>query len=333
MYQIGETFQQDCSTRCTCRTGGQIDCITVPCPINGPTCTAAGDPHYTTFDGRRHDFQGSCEYVYVERCTNSEFSIRTRNFAIGNLGVSAVDEVTIEAPRVTIVMARGFPIPVTINGQPVTTNNVVLYNENGVEVRRVGRSVHVFLNTIGIRASWHGNSFIEVTVSTSLQNELCGLCGTYNGNPNDDLRRRDGALTTSEVDFGDSWLVPGSCRAVGKRQAQEMVGCSADPAVIQEGQNRCRVLREGVFSACNRVIDPTPFIENCEFDYGCIADINREEFYCDSLAAYAAACADAGVPLSTWRNSFCRKLAIRKLFRYNCYLICVYTYNKFIFSF
>ena len=319
---IRETFQPDCGRRCTCYEGGRLDCITVDCPINGPTCTAAGDPHYTTFDSRRYDFQGNCEYVYVERCINSEFSIRARHFPFfGNTRVSAVGEVTVEAPRVTIVMARGFPIPVTINGQQVTTNNVVLYNENGVEVRRVGRLVQVSLITIGIRITYDGSFTIRVTVSTSLQNQLCGLCGTYNGNPDDDLQMRNRTLATSVDNFGDSWLVPGSCRAVGKRQAQETVGCSADPAVIQEGQNRCRVLREGVFSGCNRVIDPTPFIENCEFDYGCGTDTNREETYCDSLAAYARACADAGVPLSTWRNSLCRKLAIRKLFRYNILVI------------
>ena len=177
----------------------------------------------------------------------------------------------------------------------------------------------MFLNTIGIRASWDGGSHIEVTVSTSIKNELCGLCGTYNGNPTDDLRRRDGALTTSLDDFGDSWLVPGSCQAVGKRQAPGIVGCTGDPAVTQAGQNRCRILSEGVFRACNGVIDPTPFIESChsEFDYGCSDDVNREEYYCDNLAAYAGACAAAGVPLSTWRNSFCRKLIIRKLiFKY-----------------
>ena len=313
VYQIGETFQQDCSTTCTCRTGGQIDCITVPCPIDRPTCIAWGDPHYATFDRTRYDFQGDCQYVYVERCTNSEFSILTRNFAINNR-VSAVGEVTVLAPGVNIVMTRGFPIPVTINGQLVTPNNIVLYSENGVEVRRVGRFIHVFLNTIEIRASWDGESRIEVTVSTSLQNELCGLCGTYNGNPTDDLWRRDGALTTSLDDFGDSWLVPGSCQAVGKQQAPGIVGCTGDPAVTQAGQNRCKVLSEEVYRACNGVIDPTPFIESCKFDYGCSDDVNREEYYCDNLAAYAGACAAAGVPLSTWRNSFCRKLIIRKLF-------------------
>ena len=68
-----------------------------------------------------------------------------------------------------------------------------------------------------------------------------------------------------------------------------------------------RVLREGVFSVCSKVVDPTLYIENCEFDYCCCTETDREDCYCDNLATYAAACADAGVVLSTWRNFFCRK--------------------------
>ena len=306
VYQIGETFQQDCGTRCTCRTGGQIDCVTVQCDFDGPTCYTNGDPHYYTFDRNAHHYQGTCQYVHVERCTNSEFSIKTRNIA-HNSRVSCVGEVTIEAPGVDIVMARGFPIPVTINGQLETTTNINLYNSNGVEVRRIGSSIHVFLNTIGIRVFWNGVYRIDVTVSTRLLNELCGLCGTYNGNRNDDLQRRDGALATSTVDFGDSWLVPNSCANVGKRNAPGVENCSTNATVIQEGQERCAVLLGDVFNSCSGVVNATQFIENCEFDYCCCADSDREDCYCDNLAAYAGACADAGVPLSTWRNSFCRE--------------------------
>ena len=309
-YNIGETYQRDCATRCVCEAGGQISCVTVPCPIDGPTCRASGDPHYNTFDGRVHHYQGTCQYTHVERCTNSEFSIKTRNFAHRN-PVSSVGEVTIEVSGVTIVLQRGNPIPVIIDELPADDPGTTIYNSNGVEVKRVGSSIHVFLHTIGIRVTWDGRSRIDVTVSTKLINDLCGLCGTYNGDPSDDLQKQDGTAATTTTEFGDSWLVAGSCTNVGKRDAQGTANCSVDPEIIQEGQNRCSVLTGEVFSSCNSVVDPTQFIEDCAFDYCCCGDAERESCYCDNLAAYATACAAAGVVLSTWRNSFCCKLTLR----------------------
>ena len=40
----------------------------------------------------------------------------------------------------------------------------------------------------------------------SYKDQLCGLCGDYNGNSKDDFRKPDGSLTTNVNDFGNSWL-------------------------------------------------------------------------------------------------------------------------------
>ena len=321
-FQVGEQAQPDCSTRCTCRAGGNFTCTTVPCLYDGPTCIANGDPHYLTFDGRWHHFQGACEYVLTRPCANNDFSITARNVA-HNGAVSCVAEVTISVPgqNLMIVLGRAIGGTVTINGalQP-NTGDGIIYQSNGVEVVRTGGLPHVFLSSEGLRVFWDGNFRVDITVASHLQGQLCGLCGTYNGNRDDDYTDPSGAVLADVNAFGDSWLVPSNMpgctgtavgkREVARRNAQGIPECLTGPlvnAIAQVAQTRCAVLRQGVFATCNALVDPATFIENCEFDYCCCPEEDRDSCLCDNIEAYAAACADVGVALANWRDGICRK--------------------------
>ena len=39
---------------------------------------------------------------------------------------------------------------------------------------------------------WDGASYVEVEVSKEWKNKTCGLCGNFNGSPDDDLTTRQG---------------------------------------------------------------------------------------------------------------------------------------------
>lgn len=43
---------------------------------------------------------------------------------------------------------------------------------------------------------------------------LNGLCGLYNGHPQDDKTLPDGKISKTTVDFGDSWVNPGAKECV-----------------------------------------------------------------------------------------------------------------------
>ena len=44
--------------------------------VCGKRCSAVGDPHYTTFDGKQYDFMGQCSYTMIQ---HSDFEIETEN--------------------------------------------------------------------------------------------------------------------------------------------------------------------------------------------------------------------------------------------------------------
>ena len=304
-YEEGHQIQSNCTTRCVCQSGHFI-CEQQPCSIDGATCYASGDPHYLTFDQRYYDFQGDCEYVLTQSCNSSEFAVIVTNSA-HNQYVSCTDTVRVVVPNenLNILLGRGGGGTVTINDilQPNNGDEVIL-RSGEVEVVRVGGHPHVILGAIGVRVSWDGLFHAEVTVSTSWRGRLCGLCGNYNSNPNDDFQAPNGYLTSSASDFGLSWVL--------NNGTHDDCGVLLDPNqcttdVMTEAQTRCSVLNGDYFNNCNDLVDPASFINSCIFDY-CHCNVNdREDCYCNSLSAYAGACVHVGTHLVDWRSNFCCK--------------------------
>ena len=77
--------------------------------------------------------------------------------------------------------------------------------------------------------------------------------------------------------------------------------------VMREAQRRCAELQNMTFSSCNSQVDPESFIADCVYDYCYCNEADRDDCYCESLAAYASTCANNGVFLPNWRNELCRK--------------------------
>ena len=307
VYQENDVIQPNCSTRCICQNGSFV-CEQQLCIIDGASCQAFGDPHYYSFDSSYFHFQGTCEYVLTQSCNTEKFAVIVTNSA-HNQYVSCTDTVRVVVPNenLNILLGRGGGGTVTIN-DIVQSNNgdEVILRSGEVEVVRVGGHPHVILNTSGVRVSWDGLYRVAVTVSTSWRGGLCGLCGNYNDDPDDDFQTPDGFLASSVNEFGLSWVV--------NNETHESCGglLSPDPCpsdVMSEAQVRCSVLQGNYFNNCHDLINPTPFINSCIFDY-CRCNVNdRQECYCNSLAAYAGACTQMGTSILDWHQNFCCKSA------------------------
>ena len=52
-------------------------------------CISHGDPHYTSFDGRKYSFMGECKYVLAKDCSSTNaFTVHVENTACGLPGSS-----------------------------------------------------------------------------------------------------------------------------------------------------------------------------------------------------------------------------------------------------
>ena len=110
-----------------------------------------------------------------------------------------------------------------VNGIPVRTP----YNGNGVSIVKQRHNVRLTTNYIGLRLEypfpasvfwilsktklkylsliWDGRSMLEISVEPKLREKLFGMCGNFNGDPNDDFRSAKTNQNVNLEEFTESW--------------------------------------------------------------------------------------------------------------------------------
>ena len=96
---------------------------------------ARGDPHYTTFDGRRYDFMGKCDYVLVRDSVNYTFEVRQANEPCGNGVPTCTRSLTVIFRDLSIELRRGTTL---VNGAEIDLP------QNGAAVTYGGEKKNVF---------------------------------------------------------------------------------------------------------------------------------------------------------------------------------------------
>ncbi|XP_074936282.1 IgGFc-binding protein-like, partial [Phalacrocorax aristotelis] len=329
-YPPGEEFWADetCQSWCRCDPElGMVVCKEAGCKLgekcavvkgvrrcvakSRSVCVATGDPHYTTFDGRRYDFMGTCVYQLAALCSDDPtlvpFTVLVENNHRGSRVVSYTKEVTLKVYNMTLSLSQEHPQKLKVNGILVD-----LPFSHGDKLQVYLSGVHGFIKTdfeVIVTFDWH--SYARVILPDTYSHAVCGLCGDANGDPEDDFALPNGQRATNEIQFAGSWKVadvPG-CGAGCTEGCQV---CTEAEKRMYRGDKHCGVLvkKQGPFAPCHGAIDPNPYFNDCLFDT-CLFE-GHQETVCHSISAYATACQSQGIRIGPWRtNTFCSLICPR----------------------
>ncbi|XP_030630870.1 alpha-tectorin [Chanos chanos] len=320
--QGGERFWhgEECQSLCECNGAtGYVSCSPSACseqetcrieegdygchPRPHATCAASGDPHYSSFDGRAFDFQGTCRYVLATICNDTGllpfFKVDAKNEPWHGLPVSITVEIFVNVSGHIVHVTRDMRGTVEVDGE--TRNLPVLLDGGRVSIYASGQNTFVSTD-FGLSVSYDGSWTVQITVPANYSGVTCGLCGNFNGQRDDDFLTQSGELASSAHEFGEDWRVDDGI------PCNDGCGDSCPSCHDQTwAQTHCEILRadNGPLSFCHDHVDPQPYINDCVFDV-CLSG-NREDVLCRSIQTYVSACQSVNARIYSWReNTTCR---------------------------
>ncbi|XP_064194054.1 mucin-5AC-like [Anguilla rostrata] len=285
-YQPGDSIKVDCNT-CTCKER-KWHCTTLQCQ---GTCGIYGDGHYTTFDGKKFTFSGSCEYTLTQdycsnNITNGTFRVITENVPCGTTGTTCSKAIKLYLGKNELILTEG--------------NYQVIQRGEGVQVPYHIHTKGIYLvieANNGLILIWDKKTSIFIKLGPKFKGHVCGLCGNYDGNENNDFTTRSKGVVVHVLEFGNSWKVSPSCPNTGSKKDP----CTSNPYRQSWAQKQCSIITSKVFTACHSQVDPTQYYDACVSD-SCACDSGGDcECFCTAVAAYAEACNEAGACV-VWRS-------------------------------
>ncbi|XP_052399904.1 mucin-2-like isoform X2 [Carassius gibelio] len=285
-YKQGSTITTDCN-KCTCQ-GGKWKCTHYKCP---GICTIYGSGHYRTFDQQRFGFSGGCSYIAAQNnCGNKtgNFYVITENMPCGTTGTTCSKAVKILLGRTMLLLSGG----------TVTATDT----KSGPEIRYTERNFGMYLvidANIGLTILWDRKTTVRIILQPQHMDNVCGLCGNFNGDAKDDFTTQGNLPTTNAMEFVDSWKVLSSCPDA----KPDFNPCVETPNRENWAKIQCSIIKDikGPFKACHNKVDQNPYYDNCVKD-SCACDTGGDcECLCTAVAAYAQACNEADVCVN-WRT-------------------------------
>ncbi|CAN2388180.1 binding of sperm to zona pellucida, partial [Pristimantis euphronides] len=289
--------------RCMLRNGVR-DCY----PVSFSTCVSTGDPHYTTFDGWKYNFMGTCVYHLTGLCSSVDpnltpFQVKVQNEGRGSKVVSYTKSLTLEVYNQTITLTRDYPQKVLVNG----VVKLLPFSLASNRIKAFIRGKQVFLRTdFEITINYNWETFAQVMMPNTYAGALCGLCGNFNQDPSDDVIPY--VTEEDKIKFEENYKV-GETTGCTVGCLGNCPDCSKEDSLKYSDEKYCGIIMkpDGPLSQCYEVINATSYFTDCVYD-GCLSG-GQYSIICGDIARYVSDCQEEGVTIKEWRmNTICEPI-------------------------
>ncbi|XP_056425838.1 mucin-19 [Hyla sarda] len=291
-YQPGSSRESTCNSLCQC-LGGEWKCSEEKCP---GTCKIEEGLYVTTFDGKKYNLYGNCEYIisHDETWLISGEIIQTVNA-----------QSTSSLNSITLVLNRGkVENKFVIRKDGVISNSDIKdqnhHKSDQMNIIRIDDHLNIKMkNGLEMLLQLKPTMQLYISVPNTGFENTRGLCGSYNNKGDDDFMSNQNILESLPEAFFRSWTIA-SCPKLDPPTC-----ISLDNEMF--AQEHCSQLKDpnGPFATCHFDVDYRIYYERC-VSLTCISE-DVEAGLCTALANYALACAENGIFINNWRNETCEK--------------------------
>uniref|UniRef100_A0A4X1TCT4 Otogelin n=1 Tax=Sus scrofa TaxID=9823 RepID=A0A4X1TCT4_PIG len=279
LYPVGSVVKEDCNTW-SVSTAGQKG-----------GCSVTGDIHFTTFDGRRYTFPATCQYILAKSRSSGTFTVTLQNAPCGlnqdGVCVQSVSVILHQDPRRQVTLTQAGDV-LLFDQYKVTPP----YTDDAFEIRRLS-SVFLRVKTnVGVQVLYDREGLrLYLQVDQRWVEDTVGLCGTFNGNTQDDFLSPVGVPESTPQLFGNSWKTLSACSPLVS--GSPLDPCDVHLQAASYALQSCSVLTGDLFAPCSVYLSPVPYFEQCRRD----ACRCGQPCLCATLAHYAHLCQRHGLPI------------------------------------